>query len=49
MQETQVQSLSWEDCLEKEMTTHFSILAWENSMDRGIWWAIARGVAESRT
>ena len=27
-QETQVQFLSWEDPLEKEMTTHFSILAW---------------------
>ena len=24
-----VQSLSWEDTLEKEMATHFSILAWE--------------------
>ena len=29
MQETQVQSLSQEDALEKEMATHFSILAWE--------------------
>ena len=29
MQETQVQSLSGEDPLEKEMATHFSILAWE--------------------
>ena len=28
-QETQVQSLSWEDHLEKEMATHSSILAWE--------------------
>ena len=28
-QETQVQSLSWEDSLEKEMVTHSSILAWE--------------------
>ena len=28
MQETQVQSLGWEDPLEKEMTTHSSILAW---------------------
>ena len=23
-----VQSLGWEDPLEKEMTTHFSLLAW---------------------
>ena len=29
MQETQVQSLGWEDPLEKEMATHSSILAWE--------------------
>ena len=26
--ETQVQSLGWEDPLEKGMATHFSILAW---------------------
>ena len=29
MQETWVRSLGWEDPLEKEMTTHSSILAWE--------------------
>ena len=29
MQETQIQSLGWEDSLEKGMTTHSSILAWE--------------------
>ena len=29
MQETWVQSLGWEDLLEKEMGTHSSILAWE--------------------
>ena len=29
MQETQVQSLSWEDPLEKKMATHSSIFAWE--------------------
>ena len=28
MQETWVQSLSWEDPLEKGTSTHFSILAW---------------------
>ena len=28
MQETRVQSLGWEDPLEKEMATHSSILAW---------------------
>ena len=29
MQEMWVQSLGWEDSLEKEMATHSSILAWE--------------------
>ena len=29
MQETQVQSLGWEDPLEKEMATHSSIHAWK--------------------
>ena len=29
MQETQVQSLGQEGLLEKEMATHFSILAWK--------------------
>ena len=28
VQETSVQSLGWEDPLEKGMATHFSILAW---------------------
>ena len=28
MQETLVQSLGWEDSLEKEIATHSSILAW---------------------
>ena len=30
MQQTRVQSLSWEDPREKEMATHSSILAWRN-------------------
>ena len=29
VQETRVQSLGWEDPLEKEMTTHSNILAWK--------------------
>ena len=29
MQETQVQSLGWEDPLEKKVAIHSSILAWE--------------------
>jgi len=31
MQETQVQSLGWEDPLEKGMATHASILTWRMS------------------
>ena len=30
--------------LEKEMVTHFSILAWRIPMDRGAWQATAHGV-----
>ena len=29
MWETRVQSLGWEDLLDKEMATHYSILAWK--------------------
>ena len=29
MKQMQVQSLGWEDVLEKEKATHFSMLAWE--------------------
>ena len=42
-QVTQVQSLGWEDLLEKGMSTHSSILA----MDRGAGQAIVHGVTES--
>ena len=31
MRETWVRSLGWEDPLEKEMVSHFSILAWKIS------------------
>ena len=34
MQETQVQSLGWEDPLEKEMVIHSSTLAWRIPMDK---------------
>ena len=34
-----------EDPLEKEMATHFSILAWRIPMDRGAWRATVHGVA----
>ena len=46
MQETRVQSLGWEDALEKEMATHSSILAWKISW-RGARWAKVHGVAKS--
>ena len=46
MQETEIQSLGWEDPLEKEMATHSSILAWRIPMDRGAWRATVHGVAK---
>ena len=46
--ETQVQSLGWEDLLEKGMATHSSILAWKTP-DRGAWWATVHSVAKSQT
>ena len=48
-QGTWVQSLGREDPLEKELATHFSILAWNNSMDRRTWWVTIQGVTESQT
>ena len=47
MQETQVQSLGWEDPQEEGMATHSTILAFENPMDRGVWRAAVHGVTES--
>ena len=49
MQETWIQSLGWEDPLEKGMATHSSILAWRIPMDRGAWRATVQGVTVSRT
>ena len=48
-QEMWVQSLSLEDPLEKEMTTHSSILARGNPMGRGAWQAAVSGVTKSQT
>ena len=39
MQETWVQFLGWEDPLEKEIATHFSILAWEILQSGAYLWA----------
>ena len=47
MQETWVQSLCWEDTLEKKMAIDSSVLG--NPMDRGAWWATVHEVAKSWT
>ena len=44
-----VPSLGLEDPLEEEMATHSSVLAWENPMDRGAWWATVHGVRKNQT
>ena len=46
MQETWVQSLGWEDALEKGIATHSSILAWKIPMDKRAWWATVHGAAK---
>ena len=48
VQEVQVQSLGWEDPLEKERQTTPVFLPGK-SKDRGGWWATVHGVAKSRT
>jgi len=45
MQEAWVQSLLWEDPLEKEMATHSSSCTL-NPLDRGAWQAIVPSVAK---
>ena len=47
MQETWVQSLGWEDPLEKEMATQLQYSCLENPVDRGAWQATVHGVAKS--
>ena len=49
MQETQVQSLGWEDPLEKGMTTHSSILAWRIPWTEELSRLQTMGIAESDT
>ena len=46
VQETWVQSLGWEDPLEEEMATHFSILAWRIPRDREAWQPTIHGVTK---
>ena len=58
MQETQVQSLGWEDPLEQETATYSNILAWKipwkeeplglQSMERGASWATVHELAKSQ-
>ena len=47
IQETQVQSLGWEDSLEKEMATCSSILAWEIPWTEEPGWATVHEVEKS--
>ena len=49
MSETWVQSLGWEDPLEKAVATHSKILAWRTLMGRGAYWATVYGFSKSRT
>ena len=49
MWETQVQSLGWEALLEKEMVTHFSVLAWKIPWTEEPGRLIIHGVTKSRT
>ena len=49
MWDTQVNSLDWEDPLEKGMATHSSILVWRIPMDRGTWRAAVHGVIKCQT
>ena len=49
MQEMQVQSLAWEDPLEKGMSIHSNILAKKNPTDRVAWQAAVRGVTKNQT
>ena len=44
MQETQVQSLGWEDALEKGMASHSEYPCLENPLDRRAWWATVQSV-----
>ena len=47
--ESWVQSLGWEDPLEKGMATPSSILAWRIPMDQGAWQATGHGITKSWT
>ena len=48
MQETWVQSLGWEDPLEKEMATHASIIAWIIALTEGPSGLQSKGLQKSQ-
>ena len=48
IQETWVQSLGWQDSLEKGMATQLHCSCLENPMDRGAWQATVHGVTKSQ-
>ena len=48
MQETHVRSPGWEDRLEKEMASHFSILAWKIPWTEEPGALIVHGITESQ-
>ena len=49
MQEIWIQSLGWEDLLDKGNGNPLQYSCLENPMDRGAWWATVHGAAESYT
>ena len=49
LQETQVQSLGWEDPLEKGMVTHSSILAWRIPWTEKLGGLQSMGILQTRT
>ena len=48
IQETQIQSLGWEDPLEKEMAIHSSVLAWKNPMKGRAWQATVHEILQAK-
>jgi len=49
MQDTQVQSLGWEDALEKETATHFSILPGKSHGQRSLAGTVNKVAKDSDT
>ena len=49
MRETWVQTLGWEDTLEKGTATDFSIATWRIPWTRRAWQATVHGVTKSQT